>query len=168
MARPLPVVFIGPMASGKSKVGRRVAAGLEAPFFDTDKVVAREHGAIRDIFERQGEPAFRLLERQAVAHALSQPAVVSLGGGAVLHPDTRSDLREASVVLLTVSPEAVAKRIGGGGRPLLADGGIEAWQRIYAEREPIYRELADVSFDTSTRPLGEIVDDVIAWVKGTA
>lgn len=163
---PLPVVFIGPMGSGKSRVGRKVAAALGVPLIDTDSVVAAEHGPINDIFARSGEGHFRVLERQAVADAITRPAIVSLGGGAVLDPDTRRDLEHATVVLLTVTPESVAKRIQGGKRPLLADDGIAAWERILAERRPIYEALASVTFDTSERSLSEIAADIVTWLEG--
>jgi shikimate kinase len=164
----LPLVFIGPMAAGKSRIGRRVAAGLGVRFIDTDSLVVAEHGPISEIFAREGEDFFRVLERAAVEDALTEPAVVSLGGGAVLDPLTRADLAETSVILLTIGADAAAKRIRGAKRPLLADGGIETWTRIYEERRPIYEELADVTFDTSERPISAIVDDILNWAKGRA
>ena len=63
------IVLIGPMGAGKTSVGRRVARALEVPFADTDKIVARDHGPIPDLFERHGEEHFRALERDAVAEA---------------------------------------------------------------------------------------------------
>jgi shikimate kinase len=165
-AAPLPVVFIGPMGSGKSRVGRKVAAALGVPLIDTDNVVVAEHGPISGIFEREGEDFFRVLERAAVADAVAQPAVVSLGGGAVLDPRTQDDLRDATVVLLTVSPESVAKRLKGGRRPLLAGDAIAAWERIRDERMPIYERLATVTFDTSTGSITEIAADIVTWLEG--
>ncbi|TFV98954.1 shikimate kinase [Leifsonia flava] len=161
----LPVVFIGPMGSGKSRIGRKVAAAIGVPFIDTDSVVVAGHGAISDIFERDGEQRFRELERQAVSESLAEQAVVSLGGGAVLDPRTQDDLRGATVVLLTVTSAAVAKRIQGGKRPLVADGGITAWERILEERRPIYEDLAAATFDTSTGSLTELADDIVTWLK---
>jgi len=169
-AQPFPIVFIGPMAAGKTKVGKRVARALGVPFTDTDKRVVAGHGPIADLFADHGAEHFRRLERQAVVDALAEAAdpggVVSLGGGAVLDPDTRADLSRCSVVYLTVSASAVADRIGGTKRPLLA-GGIEDWQRIFDERRPIYEELASIRFDTSTRPLDAIAADIATWVRGT-
>ena len=160
----LPLVFIGPMAAGKTRIGRRVAKALEVPFIDTDQRIVDEHGPITDIFEQHGEEHFRVLERQAVTRALTEQAVVSLGGGAVLDPDTQADLAGCSVVYLSVSARAVGARIGGAKRPLLK-GGIADWKRIYADRRPIYETLAGIRFDTSHRPLDAIADDVVKWTK---
>ncbi|MBF4576511.1 shikimate kinase [Frondihabitans sp. VKM Ac-2883] len=163
--RPRPVVLIGPMGAGKTSVGRRVAKRLGRAFVDTDKEIVKEHGPIPALFELLGEPGFRELERGAVASALAGTVVVSLGGGAVLDEGTRARLRDERVVLLTVTPEAVESRIRGSDRPLLHHGGIAAWKRIAAERAPIYASLADLTLDTSNRPLSHVVDDIVAWVE---
>ncbi|WP_302847397.1 shikimate kinase [Curtobacterium sp. MCBA15_001] len=162
-----PVVVIGPMGAGKSTVGKRVAKRLGVPFTDTDRLIVRQHGPIPAIFADRGEPAFRQLEADAVRQALETGGVVAVGGGAVTHAATRDALVGARVVLLTVSPEAVAERISGSDRPLLAAGGIDAWQTILDERAATYAELAHVVVDTSRRPMSHVVDDVVAWVRGT-
>lgn len=159
------VVLIGPMGAGKTSIGRRAARALGREFVDTDKILAREHGPIPDLFETLGEPGFRELERAAVAEALTSGGVVALGGGAVLDPATREDLRAHRVVLLTVSPHVVAGRIHGTDRPLLSDPDpVARWRRIYAARRDLYRDCADVTFDTSTGPLSAVVDAVVDWV----
>ncbi|RPE75111.1 MULTISPECIES: shikimate kinase [unclassified Frondihabitans] len=163
--RHRPVVLIGPMGAGKTSVGRRVAKRLGRAFVDTDKEIVKEHGPIPALFESLGEPGFRELERDAVTSALAGTVVVSLGGGAVLDEGTRVRLRDERVVLLTVTPEAVESRIRGSDRPLLHHGGIAAWKRIAAERAPIYASLADLTLDTSNRPLSHVVDDIVAWVE---
>lgn len=159
-------VLIGPMGAGKTSIGRRVARELGVSFTDTDKVIARAHGPIPEIFAQHGETGFRALEREAVAEALHGGGVVALGGGAVLDADTRTDLTNHRVVLLTVSPHIVASRIRGGDRPLLAgEDVITRWERIYAERRDIYARLADVTFDTSTGPLGAVVARIVEWAR---
>lgn len=161
----LPLVFIGPMGSGKTRIGRRVAKRLGVPFIDTDKRIVAEHGAITGIFETQGEAHFRELERAAVAEALSEEAVVSLGGGAVLDRLTQESLSAHRVVFLTVDASAVLSRMDTSKRPLLRDG-PEAWERIFAERRSIYERLATVTFDTSTRPITRIAEEIAAWARG--
>jgi shikimate kinase len=156
----LPIVLIGPMGSGKSRVGQRLAASVDAPFVDTDQRIAERYGPIEQIFDREGEEYFRIIEREVVAEALLEEAVISLGGGAVLHEDTRADLADLPVVWLKVSPEAVAPRIAGGHRPLIANGGIGAWKAILEERTPVYASLADLEIDTSRRSVARIVDDI--------
>ena len=160
------LVLIGPMAAGKTKVGKRVARMLGVPAIDSDKLVVAEYGPIAEIFDRDGEARFRELERDAVRTALASDAVVSLGGGAVLSDATRRDLAHERVVYLTVSPEVVAGRLGedAGKRPLARDG-VEQWQRIFDARRPLYEEVADLEVDTSRRTFDEIAEEVAAWLR---
>lgn len=158
------VALIGPMGAGKTSVGRKLAKRLGRRFVDTDAVIATEHGAIPHLFATVGEAAFRALEREAVQRELRAGGVVALGGGAVLDPSTREALRACTVVLLTVSEEAVLERLAGGRRPLLTEG-IASWRRIAGEREPIYRALADVTVDTSRRPMTRIAAELAAQLE---
>jgi shikimate kinase len=161
----MTVVLIGPPASGKSRVGRRLARRLKLPWIDTDRAIVAEHGSIPAIFAEHGEAHFRELERQAVVAALTQDAVVSLGGGAVLDLDTRSDLAALPVVLLTISDEAVEERLGkkAGSRPLSTD--VDSWRALVDKRRPIYESLADLTVDTSTRPISKIADEIAEWAR---
>lgn len=162
------VVLIGPMGAGKTSIGRRVAKALRRPFFDTDIAVVREHGPIEELFREHGEARFRALEREAVRTGLETGGVVSLGGGAVLHPDTRADLAAHRVVLLTVTPAVVAGRVRASARPLLqGEDPMVQWTRINDERRPIYDELADLTIDTSTGPLQLAVDAIVDWATGS-
>lgn len=161
---PLTLVLVGPMAAGKTSVGRRVARRLGVAFVDTDKRIAAEHGPITQIFAEQGEARFREVERAAVATALTEGGVISLGGGAVTDVGTRDLLKRHPVVFLTVSEEAVADRIRGGSRPLLAgEDPLERWKRIFDERRDWYDEVASATFDTSRRPMQRIADEIVAW-----
>jgi shikimate kinase len=155
------------MGAGKTRIGRRVAKALDVRFFDTDKMIVAEHGPIPEIFESRGEAVFREFEKEAVATALAERAVVSLGGGAVLHPQTREALTGHTVVLLNATAEAVAARINTSKRPLLKNGTGD-WQRIYDERRAIYEELATTTFDTSTEPIERIAENIATWARGRA
>lgn len=157
------VVLIGAPGAGKSRTGRRIARLLGAPVIDTDKVIVAEHGPIPAIFAEHGEPHFRELERAAVEHALREPAVVTLGGGAVLDPATQADLAGLPVVQLTMSEEAARGRIGGTKRPLARDP--EAWARLVAARQPIYDRLADLTIDTSEQPLDDVAKQIVQWLE---
>ena len=150
------------MGSGNTKLGKRVARILGKPFVDTDRMVVAEHGTIADLFAQFGEAHFRSLERIAVEDALAQDAVVALGGGAILHPDTQADLARHRVALITVSAEAVAPRIVGSKRPLLT-GGLESWRQIFEARRDIYERLATHTWDTSSRPLARIAAEIADW-----
>lgn len=158
----MSLVLIGPMGSGKTKLGKRVAATLGKPFVDTDRMVVAEHGTIAELFAQFGEAHFRALERIAVEDALAQDAVVALGGGAILNEQTQADLADRRVALITVSAAAVAPRIAGSKRPLLT-GGIESWKLIHESRREIYERLAKRVWDTSFRPLTAIASEIAAW-----
>lgn len=159
----MSVVLIGAPAAGKTRLGKRLAPRLGLELIDTDRLIVAEHGPIVEIFQRHGEPHFRAIERATVAEALTRDAVVSLGGGAVLDADTQRDLAGASVILLTVTAEAVKARIGNGKRPLVTS--MEVWQSLVDKRTPLYTSLADFTIDTSTRPLDDIADDIARWLK---
>lgn len=168
------LVLIGPMGAGKTSIGRRVAKQLGMTFADTDAMIVRDHGTIQQIFTDHGEAHFRALERDAVRAALEVGGVVALGGGAVMHPDTRAALAEHRVVLLTVDAETLASRLRNTSRPvssrplLQGDDAIAQWQAIYAARRELYETAADVTFDTSRGPLQDIVDAVAEWASHTA
>ena len=157
------IVLIGAPGAGKTRMGKRLAKLLDVPFIDTDKTIVAEHGSISELFATHGEAHFRSLERSHVARALSSGAVVALGGGAVLDPLSRAALAAHRVVLLTVSPEAVAARISNDKRPLLANG-IDSWVALAEARRPIYESLARKTFDTSHRPLDKIAGEIVAWI----
>jgi len=160
------IVLVGPMGAGKTSIGRRVARALGTTFTDTDKVIVRDHGPIPELFLAHGEPHFRLIERDAVAEALARGGVVALGGGAVMNEETRDRLTGHRVVLLTVAPHIVASRVLGTQRPLLAgEDPIAEWKRIYAERLPVYRAVADLTLDTSSGHLSDVVTRIVQWAR---
>lgn len=163
MSTPSPqLVIIGPPGAGKTRIGKRVAKLLSADFIDTDRRIVARYGPIAEIFAAQGEAHFRRLERVEVAKALTEPAVVALGGGAILHPDTQSELLSHLVALVTVSPEAVEARIAGTTRPLVV-GGIDAWTRLVETRREIYERLASRTWDTSNLPIDHIAAEIAEW-----
>ncbi len=157
-------VLIGPPAAGKSRLGRRVAARLGVGFVDTDKLVVAEHGPIPDIFEHVGEETFRVWERAAVVSALGTDGIVALGGGAILDVDTRLDLLDHNVILITATPEAITSRLAAGTRPLLTDG-IDSWKKLVSVRQPIYDELSSFIVDTSKGTMDSIADDLATRLK---
>jgi shikimate kinase len=140
------------MGVGKTTVGKKLAKALKVPFIDTDAVVVAEHGEISQIFETQGEPAFRALEEAAVAAAINEPSVVATGGGVVLSELTRERLKAATVVYLSTDGRHIKSRLTGGKRPLLKNG-FDDWTRIYDERKPIYESVADITINTSGQSL---------------
>lgn len=161
------VVLIGPPAAGKTRVGKRVARILDVPFIDTDRVIAAQHGPIPAIFAEHGEAVFREIEADAVAEALQQRAVVSLGGGAVMTPSVAAGLAAAPVVLLTISTDAAADRLDPETRPLVREG-IGAWADLVATRMPTYAALAVATWDTSSRPIDRIAEEIAEWTRERA
>ena len=165
MAKVAPVVvLVGPPAAGKTRLGKRVAKLLGLDFFDTDVMVSSRYGPIPALFATEGEASFREKEREAVVEALTSSGVVALGGGAVIDPDTRADLREHRVALISISPEAVEPRLDATKRPLLA-GGLESWVALVKSRAPWYDEVARATFDTSSTPLDTVAENIVAWIK---
>lgn len=146
------IALVGLMGAGKSTVGRCLAKCLQHNFLDSDAEVERRAGlSVSDLFKQRGEPFFRRLEAEALAALASQRRVVlATGGGAVLSATNRAVLQRCGVVVyLRVSLDHALCRIGvGSSRPLLRDGDPSAiLSRLLAEREPLYRAVADYEVD---------------------
>ncbi|GAB2753837.1 shikimate kinase [Sinomonas soli] len=142
------IVLVGPTGAGKSAVGNALARLLGVPFRDSDHALAAELGPIPELYRSLGEEAFRRAEASAVASLLADrgPAVLSLGGGAVLDDGTRRLLGAATVVWLDTDLATVLPRIEGG-RPLFGGDVAEAWQRNYDRRRPLYQKVASLRID---------------------
>lgn len=169
-----PLVLIGLMATGKSTVGRKIASRHRWRFVDTDAVIVDRHGPIPAIFAEVGESGFRTIEAEVVSDVLSSAggdAVISLGGGSVLHEGTRRLLRSAFVVFLDADLATVLPRLSGNtGRPLLAGDAGKTWARLEQERRPIYEALADAVVDTRDAALDAVVERLetqLLWKKLT-
>lgn len=160
--------LIGMMGSGKTTIGVEVAAAGGLDFVDTDLLVASlTDKSIAELWETEGESAFRRLESQMIASAATgDPVVVATGGGAVLDGDNIAAMRRSGLVVwLRASPETLFARIGqDGARPLVADtdAPIEALGDLLAEREGRYAEAAHARVDTDGRTIESIVAEVIA------
>ncbi|CAL9386269.1 shikimate kinase [Streptomyces sp. enrichment culture] len=159
MSGPL-LVLVGPMGVGKSTVGQLLAERLGVGYRDTDDdILAAEGRAISDIFVEEGEPAFRALEKQAVARALAEhEGVLALGGGAVLDADTRALLAGRPVVYLSMDVEEAVRRTGlNVARPLLAVNPRKQWRELMEARRHLYEEVATAVVATDGRTPEEVV-----------
>lgn len=143
------VYLVGMPGSGKSRAGRMVAGLLNMEFIDMDKEIEREAGrSVEELFEYGGEEGFRQMEKAALAEISKRNnSVIACGGGCVLDPDNRAWMKSTGrVVWLNVSLDRLNARAPvGGKRPLLREPGD--MERLLAEREAIYRDLADVVID---------------------
>ncbi|MBW3574303.1 MAG: shikimate kinase [Actinobacteria bacterium] len=160
------LVLVGMMGSGKTSVGQVVAQRLGRRFLDSDEQVeARAGRSVREIFESDGEAAFRRLETDALAEALEspEPVVVAAAGGVVLDASNRRLLREqATVVWLRAEPSVLATRVRPGDhRPLLAQDPLGVLRRMDADRRELYAEVADHVVDVGRASLSEAVESVL-------
>lgn len=162
------IALVGFMGAGKTQVGRLVARRLGVPFVDTDKVLSGRHGTIAALFEERGEAGFRQLERAVVLEQLAaadgNARVVALGGGAVTIDDVREALKRLPhVVWLDAPVEVLFGRLRPGTRPLARDE--TRFAALYAERRPLYGEVATATVCTSGRErLAWMADRVLAAV----
>jgi len=159
------IALCGFMGTGKSSVGRLVAEQLRFAFLDTDTVIeARAGKNISQIFEEQGEPAFRDLEKRIVKELGSRDrTVISVGGGLVVDPENLASLKEhALVVCLWASPETIWLRVKNQNhRPLLKEGDpLENIRRLLTERGPFYKQ-ANVLLSTELRSPREVAQQVL-------
>jgi len=157
------------MGAGKSTVGALLVSRLGVTLRDTDEDVEAVAGkSVQDLFVDEGEAHFRRLEKAAVAAALAEhDGVVSLGGGAVLDPDTQRLLRSHEVVFLRVGLAEAVKRVGlGSGRPLLLGNVRARVKALLEERAPIYESVATVVVDTDGRSAEQVADEVRAAIEG--
>jgi shikimate kinase len=170
------LVLIGLMGAGKSTVGARCATALDRAFVDTDSLVEVNAGmTVAEIFETQGEPAFRALERAVVADvgASPEPLVIACGGGVALDADNRRVLRDHGVVVwLRADAQELGRRVGAGvGRPLLHGGGgglggeggapAATLERLALLRAPAYEAAAHVVVDTDGLSVNAVADRVL-------
>jgi len=166
VTRPV-AVLIGPPGAGKSTVGPLLAALLGSEFAETDAMVEAAAGKpVSDIFISDGEPAFRAMERDAVAWALEHhPGIVALGGGAVMDPQTRQRLARHRVVYLQTGFAAAVRRVGlDTPRPLLLGNPRGRMRELLGERLPVYEELARITVVTDDRDPQEIADEIAAAI----
>ncbi|QXD23407.1 shikimate kinase [Opitutia bacterium ISCC 51] len=159
------IYLVGFMGTGKSTIGRQLAQQLEYTFIDSDHAIEAKAGiSIPEIFETQGESAFRAMEKAFVESGHdSEGCVVSTGGGLVFQPGLTEMLQAKGVVItLFASPETVYERTRSNkNRPLLnvEDPKVEI-ERLLKERTPIYSK-AGIGVLTDGRGVNDIVSHII-------
>ncbi len=164
-----PIILIGMMGCGKTTIGRGLAAALERRFFDSDHEIEKETGkTVAEIFESEGEAAFRSLEKNVVKRLLeARNTVIAAGGGAFAHGRTRALIQENALsIWLKGDAETLFERaLKGRKRPLLkSPGARETFLSLLRQRTPYY-QLADIHVDNSSASLQNTVGVIIKAVS---
>lgn len=168
------IVLVGYRGSGKTTIGKRLASQLWKTFVDVDRETCRrfDDAAVADIWQTHGEPAWREAEAAVTVELLGRSnQVIALGGGSVVIPAVRQALEQASdcrTIYLRCDSSELHRRIQGDAqsatsRPSLTDrgGGLDEIQAVLAEREPMYRAVADEEFDVTRTGIDETVRHLI-------
>jgi len=158
------------MGAGKTTAGRQLAAALDKVFHDTDHEIERRTGVrISLIFEIEGETGFRTREKQVVDQLTQLPNVVlATGGGAVLDAENRRHLAERGVVVyLHGQPKDLWYRTRHDrSRPLLQGADpLEKLQSLYLQRDPLYREIADIVIDTGRQSVRALLHQLLPQLR---
>lgn len=159
------IFLVGPMGAGKTTVGKRLAELRGMAFADSDHEVEERTGVdIAYIFEKEGEAGFRKREKQVIAELTARSGLVlATGGGAVLDPDNRQHLAgRGYVVYLRASIDHQLRRTSHSDtRPLLQTGDRrEVLEALFAVRDPLYREVADLVLETDGRNARTLAQDI--------
>lgn len=144
------ITIVGLSGSGKSTIGKLLADALGLPFTDTDKEIEKETGmSVPEIFDKLGEKTFREIEKRVVLRSIGRGGVISLGGGAILHPESRKAIFEETVSFyIKVSIDELERRLKreAEDRPLLRGDLRGRLEKLYRERKDIY-EMAHFTIE---------------------
>lgn len=154
--RPRNVILVGPMGVGKTTVGRALARQTGMTFVDCDQELEKRTGvSIPTIFDIEGEEGFRRREREMLGEiADGRDLVIATGGGVVVDPENRRVLRGAGLVVYLTAPVGrLLRRIRDNrSRPLLQrEDPAKVLTELMETREPLYREVADLTIKVNTR-----------------
>lgn len=160
------IYLVGPMGAGKSTIGRLLSTELKLEFKDSDKEIEDRCGCnIPWIFDVEGEQGFRDREVQAIDEITQEKDVLmATGGGAVLRPENRLHLKSRGTVvyLKTSVDQQLARTAKDKNRPLLQiDNPREVLTRLMAQRDPLYREVADITIHTDDRNPKFVVQEIL-------
>lgn len=166
MRHPQNLFLVGPMGAGKSAVGRQLAKMLHMDFVDSDDEIESRTGVdIPFIFEKEGEDGFRKREAKVIDDLSAKEGIVlATGGGAVVNPQNRNFLgaRGFVVYLFTSVEQQFARTQRGRERPMLANGDSrEILEDLMAFRDPLYREIADLTVETDGRRVKAVANEIL-------
>ena len=160
------LILIGPMASGKSTVGRKLSKRLNLDFIDVDKEVERSAGvSISWIFDVEGEKKFRERESKELINSLNADnCVIATGGGVVLYEQNRSLLKKGTVIYLETSIQTQLERtINDNKRPLLqeSDNPEQTLRKLKEIRDPLFQECANITIKEGKNSHNEVINEII-------
>jgi shikimate kinase len=163
------IVLTGPMGSGKTTIGQKVASAFDMKFIDTDALIVKKYGmSINEIFARYGESSFRRSEEQVIADVSKfNNCVIATGGGVVLNPVNMRRLRLNSITInLRISFEMLHERIKDEkDRPLLNQGNFKDELKEYSEGRSSFYQNADFIIDIDNIEMEDIVERIISITK---
>ena len=165
------IALIGFMGTGKTVVGQVLAEKLDKKFIELDWLIEEKAGkSIPEIFQEDGEIAFRELEIEVTKEvSADRDLVIACGGGIVLNKINIDRLRESSgIVYLTASPRTILRRTSGepGQRPLLEVANpILTIRELSKFRKPFYQRAADITIDTSKLDIDAVAEQIIEKLK---
>ncbi|NYT62979.1 shikimate kinase [Alcaligenaceae bacterium] len=165
-----PLFLVGMMGAGKTTIGRSLARILNREFVDLDHELEARCGVrVSLIFDIEGEEGFRKRETTALEECSRRPGIVlATGGGAILAPENRNYLKKRGVVVyLRASADELFRRVARDrNRPLLQTADPKARLRsLLEEREPLYEEVAGLTFDTGAMPVAQVVRSLIPLLQ---
>ena len=165
MSMPRNIFLVGPMGAGKSTVGRQLSRSLKKRFIDSDKAIEERTGAsISLIFDVEGEEGFRRRERAMIEELTAlDDVVLATGGGAVMDEENRAHLMSRGFVVYLNAPAMllVERTARDRSRPLLQTEDPEQRVReLLAERDPVYRQVADTVVETDRRSARHVVREI--------
>ena len=167
--RGAAIILIGFMGSGKSSVGRRLAASTGLERFDTDEMVSARAGRpIAEIFAEEGEAEFRKLEMEAVRQLPRHAAIIVTGGGVVLRTENVEALRQLGLLVSLTGAEGVLfeRASRSQRRPLLRTADPRAtFAALLRQREALYREAADFAIDTTKMQHDEVASSILEKIE---
>jgi shikimate kinase len=168
------IIFTGYRCTGKTSAGRRLAQLLGCAFYDADDLIINKTGqSVEQIVAEKGWPAFREVERAVILELSGKDnCVIAPGGGAVLDERNIEALKKNGLFIWLVADTAtIVRRLnkdqaGGAPRPSLSGKPVALEvQEVLAQREPIYRRIADLIIDTSTLTVDEVVETIAPKLK---
>jgi shikimate kinase len=165
------VVLVGPMGSGKTTVGRRLAERLGVNFYDADHEIINKTGvSIDHIFDVEGEKGFRKRESEVLKDLCSKPNIVlATGGGAVILEKNRLEIsKTGSVIYLLSSIDQILRRTSKSkARPLLekSSNKRKTITDIIESRDPLYRKIATIIIDTNGKKLNEVIHEILTHLQ---